>query len=190
DGQSISQAVLEYLHDFGVKTLFSTHFHELINLDLPRMHNYHFKIIEKSDTRKLVFLRQLTDGGTDKSYGIHVAMMAGLPARVTDRAFSLMEDSLENGSSIGSIAKKQKNSLKALTDTSGPSKSPSLPIPKKTPRKQKVQTSLFPVMRYDDSDIIILLRSLDLDHMTPIQAFETLIKLKKKIKSKKHGKST
>jgi DNA mismatch repair protein MutS len=190
DGQSISQAVLEYLHDFGVKTLFSTHFHELINLDLPRMHNYHFKIIEKSDTRKLVFLRQLTDGGTDKSYGIHVAMMAGLPVRVTDRAFSLMENSLENGSSLGSIAKKEKHPITRLSKSSVMPKAPSLPIPKKNPRKQKIQTSLFPVVRYDDSEIIILLRSLDLDHMTPIQAFETLIKLKKKIKSKKHGKQT
>ena len=57
---------------------------------MPRIHNYHFKIIENEETKKLIFLRQLVDGGTDKSYGIHVAMMAGLLPRVIDRSFDLV----------------------------------------------------------------------------------------------------
>ncbi len=90
DGLSIAQSVVEYLHDYGVKTLFSTHFHHLINLELPRVHNYHFKIMEKDNSNDLIFLRQLTEGGTDKSYGIHVGEMAGLPKWVVERAFELM----------------------------------------------------------------------------------------------------
>ena len=90
DGQAIAQAVIEFLHDSGVKTLFSTDFHQLINLKMPRIHNYHFKIIENEETKKLIFLCQLVDGGTDKLYGIHVAMMAGLLPRVIDRSFDLV----------------------------------------------------------------------------------------------------
>ncbi|WP_371806719.1 DNA mismatch repair protein MutS [Candidatus Lokiarchaeum ossiferum] len=185
DGESIAQAVLEYLHDYGVKTLFSTHFHQLINLDMPRVHNYHFKIIEKKDSRELVFLRQLTDGGTDKSYGIHVAEMAGLPARVIDRAFDLMEETFN-----GETPKNTPTRTKPTPESKGQK---TLPIVKKQPEKsevtstskkrKRVQTSLFPVKRYDDSELVILLRSLDLDHMTPIQAFEALIKLKRKLSS-------
>ena len=88
DGLAISQAVLENLHDRGIKTLFSTHFHELVELKLPRVSNYHFKILEQG--HKLIFLRELTKGGTDKSYGIHVALMAGISKEIIDRAFNLV----------------------------------------------------------------------------------------------------
>nr|WP_147661373.1 DNA mismatch repair protein MutS [Candidatus Prometheoarchaeum syntrophicum]QEE14418.1 DNA mismatch repair protein MutS [Candidatus Prometheoarchaeum syntrophicum] len=164
DGRSIAQAVIEYLHNFGVKTLFSTHFHQLINLKMPKVHNYHFKIIEKPDTKKLIFLRQLTDGGTDKSYGIHVAMMAGLPKSVTERAFGLIDGYL-NGSEKLIPSQIQRTS------------------PKLKKSQRGIQTSLFPIKKYEDSDLVIMLRSADLDNMTPIQAFEFLYKLKKKLKS-------
>ena len=72
-----------------VKTLFSTHFHELVELELKRMANFHFKILEQG--RKLIFLRELTPGGTDKSYGVHVAEMAGVPPAVIERSFDLVE---------------------------------------------------------------------------------------------------
>ncbi|MHA1585604.1 MAG: DNA mismatch repair protein MutS, partial [Promethearchaeota archaeon] len=176
DGESISQAVLEYLHDTGIKTLFSTHFHKLINLKLPRVHNYHFKIIEKPDTKKLIFLRQLTDGGTDKSYGIHVAMMAGLPTRVTDRAFDLMENALSlEPISIpkSSLYTPRSSSPSRNKDLDlSPSAIPQMKGKKKVENssKKRVQTSLFPVKRYDDSELVILLRSLDLNNMTPMQA--------------------
>ncbi|MHA1730534.1 MAG: DNA mismatch repair protein MutS [Promethearchaeota archaeon] len=89
DGFSIAHAVLEYLHDAGVKTLFSTHYHQLTELQFPRLKNYHLSI--KEDGGNLVFLRKLVPGGTDQSYGIHVAALAGLPASVVDRAFEVME---------------------------------------------------------------------------------------------------
>jgi DNA mismatch repair protein MutS len=194
DGESIAQAVITFLHDMKVKTLFSTHFHKLITIKLPRIHNYHFKIIEKPETRKLVFLRQLTDGGTDKSYGIHVAMMAGLPAKVTDQAFCLLESALNgnggiNPAEIGKIA--TESEADCSQNPAGMQK-PQNPIDEKPKTlsplikgKKSVQTSLFPIQRYDDSELVILLRSADLDNMTPIQAFEFLAKLKEKIRTEK-----
>jgi DNA mismatch repair protein MutS len=131
---------------------------------MPKVHNYHFKIIEKAETKKLIFLRQLTDGGTDKSYGIHVAMMAGLPKSVTERAFSLIDGYL-NGSEKLIPSQIPKTNIKVKKSQRG------------------VQTSLFPIRKYEDSDLVITLRSADLDNMTPIQAFEFLYKLKKKLKS-------
>ncbi|WP_457558750.1 DNA mismatch repair protein MutS [Candidatus Harpocratesius sp.] len=225
DGQSIAQAVIEYLHDHHIKTLFSTHFHQLINLQLPRIHNYHFRILEKPESHELVFLRQLTNGGTDKSYGIHVAMMAGLPTSVTDRAFELMERSLqeelveknklieEQSSKIKGYQKNIKHNIKDkdrmeiisssqshITKTkvgitnnplaSGSNESILASRPKNnrnavkpiSSRKVK-QMTLFPTRKVDDSELVIMLRSLDLNHMTPIEAFETLIKLKKKLQN-------
>ena len=148
----------------------------------------------KPETRKLVFLRQLTDGGTDKSYGIHVAMMAGLPAKVTDQAFCLLEAALSgngaiNATEIGkmmtenSVNCTQTPEIAQKTQLQTDEKSKSLPMVNKG--KKSVQTSLFPIQRYDDSELVILLRSADLDNMTPIQAFEFLAKLKEKIRAEK-----
>lgn len=194
DGESIAQAVLEYLHESRIKTLFSTHFHQLINLKMERIHNYHFRIIEKPESRELVFLRQITQGGTDKSYGIHVGMMAGLPEKVTDRAFELMEKTLKQEETMAlSQTQNNPNFSSVPDDTHGsleeflPSKATSRrksPSKSNTSRVQKgVQTSLFPIKKVEDSELVILLRSLDLNHMTPIEAFETLVKLKKKLAS-------
>ncbi len=204
DGQSIAQATLEYLHEARVKTLFSTHFHQLINMKMPRIHNYHFRILEKAESRELVFLRQLTNGGTDKSYGIHVGMMAGLPEQVTDRAFVLMERTLEHddahshgvdlahspekqhdSSEYKGIAARSSNSTdqisSPISSSEGSKLSPRRKIKKTSKTSMGVQTSLFPIRKIDDSELVIMLRSLDLNHMTPIEAFEALIKLKKKL---------
>jgi DNA mismatch repair protein MutS len=97
DGCSIAKAVLEYLHGksaSGPKTLFATHFHELIDMEeqLKRVKNYHFAVRETEKT--VVFLRKLIPGATDKSYGIHVARLAGIPKKVTERAETLLADQL------------------------------------------------------------------------------------------------
>lgn len=184
DGESIAQAVIEYLHDLGVKTLFSTHFHQLTEIQLPRIHNYHFKIIEKPESRKLIFLRQLTDGGTDKSYGIHVGMMAGLPKKVTDRAFTLMENVTNCQSNLEKRNHLEGSSSK-LSTTMNNSQNPKTRL-KQTIKQKTIQTSLFPIQKYDDSELIIKLRSLDINHLTPLQAFEVLVQLKKKAMDGEH----
>ena len=95
DGCSIAKAVLEFLHGrsgAGPKTLFATHFHELVEVEgvLKRVKNYHFAV--KETKNEVVFLRKLIPGATDKSYGIHVARLAGIPKKVTERAESILTE--------------------------------------------------------------------------------------------------
>jgi DNA mismatch repair protein MutS len=97
DGCSIAKAVLEYLHGrsgTGPKTLFATHFHELIEVEgiLKRAKNYHFAV--KETKNDVVFLRRIIPGATDKSYGIHVARLAGIPKKVTERAESILVETM------------------------------------------------------------------------------------------------
>jgi len=91
DGLSIAWAVAEYLHELGPKTLFATHYHHLNELEerLPRAKNY--RIAVKEDGDHIIFLRRIIRGGTDKSFGIQVARLAGLPAPVIARAKELLE---------------------------------------------------------------------------------------------------
>ncbi|MBD3197459.1 MAG: DNA mismatch repair protein MutS, partial [Candidatus Lokiarchaeota archaeon] len=97
DGQSIAIATLEKLHEIKVKTLFSTHYHQLTEIDLPRVKNYHLDIIENEDG-SINFVRKLRDGSTDKSYGIHVARLAGIPDDVIINAFNILEQIEQNDS--------------------------------------------------------------------------------------------
>ncbi|MFX1600291.1 MAG: DNA mismatch repair protein MutS, partial [Promethearchaeota archaeon] len=90
DGQSIAMATLEKLHELQIKTLFSTHYHQLTEINLPRVKNYHLDIIENDDG-SINFVRTLKPGSTDKSYGIHVAKLAGIPDDVIIRAFEILE---------------------------------------------------------------------------------------------------
>ncbi|MFX1480305.1 MAG: DNA mismatch repair protein MutS, partial [Promethearchaeota archaeon] len=90
DGQSIAMATLEKLHELKTKTLFSTHYHQLTEINLPRVKNYHLDIIENDDG-SINFVRKLREGSTDKSYGIHVAKLAGIPDDVIIRAFEILE---------------------------------------------------------------------------------------------------
>ena len=90
DGQSIAMATLEKLNHLNVKTLFSTHYHQLTEINLPRVKNYHLDIIENDDG-SINFVRKLKPGSANKSYGIHVAKLAGIPDDVIIRAFELLE---------------------------------------------------------------------------------------------------
>jgi DNA mismatch repair protein MutS len=90
DGQSIAMATLEKLHILKIKTLFSTHYHQLTEINLAGVRNYHLDIIENNDG-SINFVRTLKAGSTDKSYGIHVAKLAGIPDDVIIRAFEILE---------------------------------------------------------------------------------------------------
>ncbi len=92
DGISIAWAVVEYLHEKGLRTLFATHYFELTELaqTLPRIKNYNVLVREWQD--KIVFLRKVVPGSADKSYGIHVAKLAGLPETVVERARQILDD--------------------------------------------------------------------------------------------------
>ena len=95
DGCSIARAVVEFLHGkavAGPRTLFATHFHDLIDLEgsLKRVKNFHFAV--KDTGADVVFLRKIIPGATDRSYGVHVAHLAGIPKKVTDRAMELLKE--------------------------------------------------------------------------------------------------
>jgi DNA mismatch repair protein MutS len=99
DGLAIARAVAEYIHNspkLGCKTLFATHYHEMTQLadQLPRAHNLRVAVAEESG--EVVFLHQIVPGGADRSYGVHVARLAGMPGAVVNRAWALLEE-LEKG---------------------------------------------------------------------------------------------
>ena len=100
DGLAIAQAVLEYLHDdqgHRAKTIFATHYHELTALAERRPHVANFRMEVLEEGGRVVFLRRVVPGGADKSYGIHVAELAGLPAAVVRRARTLLREYEQNG---------------------------------------------------------------------------------------------
>ena len=104
DGYAIARSVLEYLHGkggSGPRTLFATHFHQLIEMEseLRRVRNYHFAV--KEDQHDITFLRKLIPGATDRSYGIHVAKIAGVPKKVLVRAADLLREALSEDASSG-----------------------------------------------------------------------------------------
>jgi DNA mismatch repair protein MutS len=109
DGQSIAFATLEKLHELKAKTLFSTHYHQLTEINLPRIKNYHLDIIENDDG-SINFIRKLRPGSTDKSYGIHVAKLAGIPDDVIIRAFEIL-DQIEEKDPFKATVKENGNGI-------------------------------------------------------------------------------
>jgi DNA mismatch repair protein MutS len=109
DGQSIAMATLEKLNELKVKTLFSTHYHQLTEINLPGVKNYHLDIIENDDG-SINFVRKLKPGSTDKSYGIHVAKLAGIPDDVIIRAFEILEQ-IEQKDSFRTTVRENGNNL-------------------------------------------------------------------------------
>lgn len=155
DGCSIARAVLEYLHGksaCGPKTLFATHFHELITAEetLRRVKNYHFAVREIKE--EVVFLRKLIPGATDKSYGIHVARLAGIPKKVTDRAETLLSEGMNRN--VTGSAKPQRYTQILLVDD-----------------RQPEPAADHPTLR--------AIARLNPDEMTPLQALAKIAELKK-----------
>ena len=116
DGISIARAVAEYIHNhpqLGAKTLFATHYHELVDLAgmLPRVKNYNVAVAEEGG--KVVFLRRIVPGGTDKSYGIHVAQLAGLPRSVINRAQEVLAE-LEGRARVAQDKRRRKTPAQQL----------------------------------------------------------------------------
>jgi len=158
DGLSIARAVAEYIHSYpglGAKTLFATHYHEMVELAgfLPRVRNYNVAVTEEGG--EVTFLYKIMPGGVDKSYGIHVAKLAGLPKSVVHRAQEVLEE-LEEGS------------RKDLTRRSPKDRRPKEAIP--------LQLSLLG----KKSPLIEEFEKLDIDSLTPLEAITKLYELQKK----------
>ena len=175
DGISIAWAMVEYLHNHPTahaRTLFATHYHELNEMEkmYPRVKNYHVTVKEMNNT--IVFLRKLERGGTEHSFGIHVAKMAGMPASVVSLADEIL-----------------KNLVKVYgTDEIVPSKSPKLRGRKQASVKDAVeeadkgasmQLSMF---QLDDPVLVQIrdqIKGLDIDSLTPLEALNKLNEIKK-----------
>ncbi len=174
DGLSIAWAVAEYLHDLnqkGVKTLFATHYHELTDLAQKkhRIKNYNIAVKEWND--EIIFLRKLVEGGTNRSYGIQVARLAGIPEYVIKRAKKILYniESRENKLNGASIPPdRQHASIMGDHD------------------KQQVQLNLF---KQPETFVIEKLQQLDISKTTPIEALNYLNELKEKLKKNEHRTS-
>jgi DNA mismatch repair protein MutS len=162
DGLSIARAVAEYLHDWqdvGMKTLFATHYHELTDLaqSRPRVKNMNVAVKEWGD--QVIFLHKLVEGGTNRSYGIHVARLAGLPETVVDRAREILRE-LEQGSTDA-------EGLPRLARASGGLKG------------EPVQLTLF---RQKERQLRQYLDRLDVERLTPLEALNEIAKLREMAK--------
>ena len=174
DGMSIAWAVVEHISDpkiLGAKTLFATHYHELTELEgtLPGVNNYCIAVKEQGDD--IVFLRKIIKGGADKSYGIQVAKLAGVPEKVIARAKELVEELSDADITIRA---------KEIAKLNGTNHSK-----KRVPKMDEVdfnQLTLFDAVK--DDHIINELKEMDLGTMTPIDALNTLYRLQMKIKNR------
>ena len=174
DGLSIAWAVVEYISNtkiLGAKTLFATHYHELTELEgtLSGVNNYCIAVKEQGDD--IVFLRKIVKGGADKSYGIQVAKLAGVPAPVIDRAKELVEELSD--ADITARAKEIAEN------------GPGTQTRKKVAKPDEVdlqQMSIFDTVNEDD--IIKEIMELEVNRMSPLDALNTLDKLQAKLKNR------
>nr|WP_195435025.1 DNA mismatch repair protein MutS [Coprococcus comes] len=173
DGLSIAWAVVEYISNsklLGAKTLYATHYHELTELEgkISNVNNYCIAVKEKGDD--IVFLRKIVKGGADKSYGIQVAKLAGVPDPVINRAKEIVEELV-----TADITGKVKNIAVQGSETK-----------KKTQKKldevDLTQFSLFDTVK--DDDVLNELKELDISHMTPMDAMNKLYQLQNKLRNR------
>lgn len=174
DGLSIAWAVIEHISNkklLGAKTLFATHYHELTELEgkMSNVNNYCIAVKEKGDD--IVFLRKIVKGGADKSYGIQVAKLAGVPDMVIDRAKEIVNQLCDNDilEKVQSIAVDQKD---------GRSKSKAV----KYDEVDLSQMSLFDTVK--DEDVLKELQDIDISTLTPLDALNTLYRLQNKLKNR------
>ena len=167
DGLAIAWAVIEYISNVrlcGAKTLFATHYHELTELEgkISGVNNYCVAVKERGDD--IVFLRRIVKGGADKSYGIQVARLAGVPEPVIERAKQLVRQLAESDIT---------DTVRDMTE-------------KKKVREDKAQLSFFSFAPNPNvnphADVIEELRGMDLGNLTPLEALNTLYRLQEKVK--------
>ena len=175
DGLSIAWAVIEHIADrklLGAKTLFATHYHELTELEgtMEGVNNYCIAVKEKGDD--IVFLRKIVKGGADRSYGIQVAKLAGVPDSVIQRAKELVEELSQADISVK--AKHIAQESRTKTKQKGRQK--------KYDEVDLEQISLFDTVR--DDDVVKELEELDISNMTPMDAMNTLYRLQNRLKNR------
>jgi DNA mismatch repair protein MutS len=166
DGLAIARAVIEYIHNnprLNCRTLFATHYHELTEMPniLPRARNYNVAVSERGDD--IVFLHKVVPGGADRSYGVHVAQIAGMPRPVVERAKALLEQLEAEGGHF------------RIGDEDAEQNSPKADEPE--------QFSFFEMGGGKMNPAVQRLRELEVDSMSPIEALTLLYELKKLVDS-------
>ncbi len=163
DGLAIARAVVEYIHNnprLNCRTLFATHYHELTELPniLPRCRNFNVGVSEEGE--RIVFLHKLIPGGADRSYGVHVAQLAGMPRPVVDRAREL---------------------LAQLERQSSDFKLPTAPPPVQPTRQQRTSESAGQMRMFNEAanPALEALKKLQVDHLSPLEALTKLYELKR-----------
>ena len=177
DGMSIAWAVVEHLSNrrfLGAKTLFATHYHELTELEgkIPGVKNYCVAVRESGDN--IIFLRKIIRGGADKSYGIQVARLAGLPDIVIDRAKEIVDQLTDND-----ITEKLQN-FEASGAASSGKKTTAKPV--HYDEVDLAQMSLFDTT--PDTDVLKELSEIDIQNLTPLDALNTLYRLQSRLKNR------
>lgn len=168
DGISIATAITEYIHDnIQAKTIFATHYHELTQLESKLNKSVNFRIEVKEDEKEILFLREIVKGGADKSYGIEVARLAGLPREILDRAKEMLRV-LETRKMI--IERKVKKEQLILFGEFEPET-------KEEPIKKEEENVI--QLENEEKIVLRLLREAELDKMTPLDAFLKLNELKR-----------
>ena len=172
DGLSIAWAVVEHISNkrvLGAKTLFATHYHELTELEgkLDSVNNYCIAVKEKGDD--IVFLRKIVKGGADKSYGIQVAKLAGVPDSVIQRAKEIVNELVDADITT------------RIRDISMHTQEPAKKV-KKYDEVDLAQISLFDTVK--DDDVLTELKEIDIAHLTPMDALNTLYRLQNKLKNR------
>lgn len=173
DGLSIAWAVVEHIVDrknIGAKTLFATHYHELTELEgkLEGVQNYYIAV--KEDGEDIVFLRKIVKGGADKSYGIQVAKLAGVPESVLDRAREI-------------AAKLESGDINTFVSGKLPDREDADPVVPPVPKQEMMQLSIFDaVTSFHSEDILFELRDIDLSNVTPMDAINLIYKWQNKLK--------
>jgi len=173
DGLSIAWAVVEHISStklLGAKTLFATHYHELTELEgkLPGVNNFCIAVKEKGDD--IVFLRKIIRGGADKSYGIQVAKLAGVPDSVIERAKELAEELTNADITV------------RVQEITAEAQKPKKSRPKKYEPVELDQMALFDTV--SDSDVLKELTEIDVSNLTPVDALNTIYRLQNKLKNR------
>ncbi|MBT2700379.1 DNA mismatch repair protein MutS [Bacillus sp. ISL-40] len=174
DGMALAQAIIEYIHtQIGAKTLFSTHYHELTVLeeDLDKLKNIHVSAIEHNG--KVVFLHKIKEGPADKSYGIHVAQLAGLPSELISRANEILT-ALEQSDIQPDTPKKDVVKVAEVVEVQEQPAQLSFFDEPKEVKKQDLSSK--------EKRVIEKMKDLDILDLTPLQAINLLYELQKKLK--------
>lgn len=173
DGMSIARAIVEYIHEYGhgAKTLFATHYHELNDLEAVygRVKNFHIAV--KESGKKVIFLRKLEAGGSDKSFGIHVARMAGMPQEVIKSASKTLKALEAEDVAAQKLSDKGYGTIRKAYN-----------VPEGTVESDgNLQLSLFQLADPELESLLDTLNAADLNNMTPLQAFDLLRQMKRQL---------